>query len=100
MSPAGRARKLAVAAVAVVGAAAAGVALAAGPSAAEALSGRYTTEIASTAFRGGLSGTWQLTLRAGEYKFTFTGTTAKNVIVSGRYSIDEGRITFREMRVI
>jgi hypothetical protein len=30
-------------------------------------------------------------------QFTFTGTTAKNVIVSGRYSIADGRITFREM---
>ena len=86
-----------MAVVAVVGATASGVALASGPSAAEPLSGRYTTEVASTAARGGLSGTWRLTLREGTYTFTFTGTTAKNVIISGRYSIAKGRITFREM---
>ena len=97
MSPAGRVRTLGVAAVAVVGAAAAGVALAAGTSAAEGLSGRYTTEVASTAFRGGLRGAWTLTLRGGMYTFTFTGMTAKNVIISGRYSIAEGRITFKQM---
>jgi hypothetical protein len=33
----------------------------------------------------------------GMYTFTFTGMTAKNVIISGRYSIAEGRITFKEM---
>ena len=97
MSPAGRVRTLGVAAVAVVAAAAAGVALAAGPSAAEGLSGRYTTEVSSTALRGGLSGTWRLTLRGGMYTFRFTGMTAKNVILSGRYSITGGRIMFKEM---
>ena len=97
MSPAGRVRTLGVATVAVVGVAAAGVALAAGPSATDGLSGRYTTQIASTAFRGGLRGTWRLTLRGGVYTFTFTGMTAKNVIISGPYSIAEGRITFNEM---
>lgn len=97
MSPAGRVRTLGVATVAVVGVAAAGVALAAGPSATDGLSGRYTTQIASTAFRGGLRGTWSLTLRGGVYTFTFTGMTAKNVIISGPYSIAEGRITFKEM---
>ena len=88
---------LGVAAVAVVGAASAGIALAAGTSAAEGLSGRYTTKVASTAFRGGLTGTWRLTLRGRMYTFTFTGMTAKNVIISGRYSIARGRITFKQM---
>lgn len=97
MSPAGRVRTLGVAAVAVVGMSAVGVALAAAPSAADGLSGRYKTEIASTAFRGGLRGIWRLTLRGGVYTFTFTGMTAKNVIIFGRYSIAEGRITFKEM---
>ena len=90
-------RTLGVATVAVVGVAAAGAALAAGPSATDGLSGRYTTQIASTAFRGGLRGTWRLTLRGGGYTFTFTGMTAKNVIISGPYSVAEGRITFKEM---
>jgi hypothetical protein len=80
----------------VVAAAAAGVALAAGPSAVEGLSGRYTTEISSTALRGGLSGTWRLSLRGGIFTFRFTGNTAKKVILSGRYSITGGRITFKE----
>ena len=71
--------------------------MAAGPSAADGLSGRYTTQIPSPAFSGALRGTWRLTLRGGVYTFTFTGMTAKNVIISGRYSIAEGRITFKEM---
>jgi len=97
MSPAGRVRTLGVAAVAVVGVAPAGVALAAGTSAAEGLSGRYATDVASTAARGGLRGTWRLTLRGGTYTFTFTGMTAKNVIISGRYSIAARTITFKEI---
>ena len=36
-------------------------------------------------------------MRGGVYTFTFTGMTAKNVIISGPYSIAEGRITFKEM---
>jgi hypothetical protein len=31
------------------------------------------------------------------YTFTFTGMTAKNVIISGRYSVADDRITFKEM---
>lgn len=100
MSPAGRVGTLGLAAVAVIGAAAVGVALAAGPSAAEHPSGRYTAEIASRALRGALSGTWRLTLRGGVYTFKFTGKTAKNVIISGRYSIVEARITFHEMSAV
>jgi hypothetical protein len=53
--------------------------------------------VASTAFRGGLRGTWRLTLRGGMYRLTFTGRTAKNVIISGRYSISGDRIKFKEM---
>lgn len=96
MSPAGRVRTFGVLAVAVVGAAAVSAAVAGGASAAHRLNGRYTTEIASTAFRSALRGTWRMTLRGGSYTFTFTGMTAKNVIISGGYTIAKGRITFKE----
>jgi hypothetical protein len=57
-------------------------------------SGTYTSDVASSALQGTLSGTWRLKLHSGVYMLTFTGSTVKNVIITGPYSVADGILTF------
>jgi hypothetical protein len=60
------------------------------------LNGVYRARVESEFQSGALNGVWRLRLDNGVYTFNYTGTTAKHVIISGVYTAEGRRITFRD----